>query len=122
MGLLSRLTGSSSLTPAAAAAGAADGSVQLVDVREDSEFNAGHAPDAHHIALAQIPAKLDALAGEGRPVAFICRSGARSARATRQARAAGIDARNVRGGMIAWGRAGLPAQAGSPRRDHSPTR
>ena len=54
--------------------------------------------------------------GEGRPVAFICRSGARSARATRQARAAGIDAHNVRGGMIAWDRAGLPTTTGGASR------
>lgn len=120
MGFLSRLTGSRSLTPAAAAAGAADASLLLVDVREDSEFTAGHAPDARHIALGQLAASLDRLRGEGRPVAFICRSGARSARATRQAHAAGIDARNVRGGMIAWSRAGLPTNAGPKRKAAGP--
>lgn len=113
MGFLSRFTGAGSLTPAAAAAGAADGSLTLVDVREAGEFAAGHAVHARHVALGQVPARLDALAAEGRPVAFICRSGARSAQATRQARAAGIDARNVRGGMNAWGRANLPTRTGS---------
>ena len=121
MGFLSRLTGSKSLTPAAAAAGAADGSLVLVDVRDAGEFRAGHAPDARHIPLAHLAAGLDRLSRENRPVAFICRSGARSARATRQARAAGIDARNVRGGMIAWDRAGLHTRTGSPR-GRSPTR
>ncbi len=116
MGFLSRLTGSGSLTPAAAAAGAADSSLVLVDVRETGEFTAGHAPDARHIALGQLSTALDTLRGEGRPIAFICRSGARSARATRQARAAGIDARNVRGGMIAWDRAGLPTTTGGASR------
>lgn len=116
MGLLSRLTGSNSLTPAAAAAGAADASLVLVDVREAGEFTAGHAPDARHVALGQLAASLDKLRGEDRPVAFICRSGARSARATRQARAAGIDAHNVRGGMIAWDRAGLPTTTGGASR------
>jgi rhodanese-related sulfurtransferase len=36
------------------------------------------------------------------PVAFICRTGRRSAQATATARRAGYDARNVRGGMTAW--------------------
>ncbi len=116
MGLLSRLTGSASLTPAAAAAGAADGSLVLVDVRAAGEFAAGHAPKARHIALDQLASSLDGLKREGRPVAFICRSGARSARATRQALAAGIDARNVRGGLIAWQRAGLPTVSGGRTR------
>jgi rhodanese-related sulfurtransferase len=116
MGLLNRLTGSNSLTPAAAAAGAADGSLVLVDVREAGEFTAGHPPDARHVALGQLAASLAELQGEGRPVGFICRSGACSARATRQARAAGIDAHNVRGGMIAWDRAGLPTTAGGASR------
>ena len=35
-------------------------------------------------------------------VAFLCHSGARSSRATRIALAAGYDAVDVRGGMIAW--------------------
>ncbi len=116
MGFLGRLTGSDALTPAAAAAGAADSSLVLVDVRETAEFTAGHAPDARHIALGHLAPSLDGLRGEGRPIAFICRSGARSARATRQARRAGIDARNVRGGMIAWDRAALPTTSGGGAR------
>jgi rhodanese-related sulfurtransferase len=44
----------------------------------------------------------------GNTVAFVCRSGARSARATRAAAKAGLDAVNVSGGVIAWTRAGLP--------------
>jgi len=44
----------------------------------------------------------------GRQVAFLCHSGARSSRATGIAIKAGHDAVNVRGGVIAWTRAGLP--------------
>jgi len=43
-----------------------------------------------------------------RQVAFLCHSGARSSRATGLALKAGYDAVNVRGGVIAWNRAGLP--------------
>jgi len=41
---------------------------------------------------------------DGRSVAFVCRSGMRSAMASRTARAAGLVAHNVRGGMLAWDR------------------
>jgi rhodanese-related sulfurtransferase len=43
-----------------------------------------------------------------RQVGFLCHSGARSSRATGLAVKAGYDAVNVRGGMIAWNRAGRP--------------
>ncbi len=112
MGFLSRLTSSRSLTPAAAAAGAADGSMQLIDVRELREFASGHGPDARHVPLSTLDEALDRLAADGRPAAFVCHSGARSAMASRRARAAGLDAHNVRGGMIAWKRAGLPTKTG----------
>lgn len=110
MGLLSRLMGAGATTPAAAATGAADGDLVLVDVREPGEWRGGHAPAARHIPLATLVERLPELAAENRPVAFVCRSGMRSARATRMARAAGIDARNVKGGMLAWERAGLPVR------------
>ncbi|MBJ7328378.1 MAG: rhodanese-like domain-containing protein [Solirubrobacteraceae bacterium] len=107
MRFLSSLRGADSLTPAAAAAGVAEGTLVLVDVREDGEFRSGHAPGARHIALGRLAATLDELAADGRPVAFVCRSGARSGVAARQAAAAGIEAHNVRGGMAAWQHAGL---------------
>lgn len=114
MGLLDRLRSSSSLAPAAAAAGAADGSLLLVDVREKDEVREGRAKDARHIPLAQVPASFEALKVEarGRPVAFVCRSGMRSGAAVKAAQEAGLDARNVSGGMLAWQRAGLPVTKG----------
>ena len=79
--------------------------VVLVDVREDSEWAEGHAPGAHHQPLGQLdPAHLP----EADTVFVICRSGNRSARATRVLVRAGLDARNVEGGMSAWSDAGLP--------------
>jgi rhodanese-related sulfurtransferase len=77
----------------------------LLDVREDDEWEAGHAPGATHIALGKL--RPDALAA-GAKVLCICRSGGRSGRATDALRAAGIDATNVAGGMNAWTAAGLP--------------
>lgn len=104
------------LDPAAAAAGSGDGSLLLVDVREPDEFRQLRAPGAQPVPLGQLAAQLDRLAAAGKPVAFVCRSGSRSAMATRQARQSGIDAHNVTGGMLAWERQGLPVETGDPAR------
>jgi rhodanese-related sulfurtransferase len=49
-------------------------------------------------------------------IAFVCRSGHRSTVAAHQARRHGIDVVSVRGGMIAWQKAGLPTST-PPGRD-----
>ena len=87
----------------------------LLDVREPHEWAAGHAPDAVHVPLQQVPARLDELPRD-RPVDVVCHLGGRSAQATAFLRAHGVDARNVEGGMDAWERAGLPVvtDAGTP--------
>lgn len=80
----------------------------LIDVREPSEWAAGHAPKARHIPLGQLSRHLSKLPRD-REVLFICRSGNRSASATLAAKQVGLTkAANVRGGMIAWVRSGLP--------------
>jgi rhodanese-related sulfurtransferase len=77
----------------------------LLDVREDDEWQAGHAPDAVHIPMRQLtPDSLPT----GRTVYCICRSGNRSGRVVELLVASRIDAYNVDGGMVAWQRAGLP--------------
>jgi rhodanese-related sulfurtransferase len=98
---------SKSLTPSDAAAALARGELQLIDVREPSEVSEARVKGARHIPLGQLPAKLGELDRE-RPVAFLCRSGSRSAIATRTATKAGLDAANVKGGVVGWERAGLP--------------
>lgn len=84
------------------------GELVLVDVRDAAAWRTGHAPGAQHVPLARLPRESDALAGRGQPVAFVCRSGHRSAAACAVGRCHGIEALNVRGGMAAWQRAGLP--------------
>jgi rhodanese-related sulfurtransferase len=82
----------------------------LVDVREPEEWRAGHVAGARHIPMAQLPAELASLPREA-PIYLICRSGARSHRAAAYMLTAGFErARNVKGGMIAWERAGLPIE------------
>jgi rhodanese-related sulfurtransferase len=91
------------------------GSADLVDVREQFEYDAGHAPGARHIPLGEIGLRLSTLTHERRLI-LVCRSGQRSAAATAQLTAAGFDAINLEGGMQAWAAAGLPirAPAGGP--------
>ncbi|MFI0898090.1 rhodanese-like domain-containing protein [Streptomyces sp. NPDC020983] len=79
----------------------------LLDVREQGEWDAGHAPGAVHAALSRLSAgaALPA-AAQGRPVVVICRSGHRSQQAARLLADRGVDAVDVRGGMKAWAAAG----------------
>jgi rhodanese-related sulfurtransferase len=79
----------------------------LVDVREPQEIDEAAVPGALAIPLGQLPGQLAELP-RNRTIGFICRSGNRSASATRAARRVGLDAVNVAGGVLAWSRAGLP--------------
>lgn len=108
---LRRKTGTP-LTPADAASGARERTLLLVDVREPAEYRTGHAPEAVNVPLGQVGSSLPALSRRETEIGFICRSGARSAIAVRTAARGGLTARNVRGGMLAWERAGLPTAAG----------
>ena len=78
----------------------------LVDVREADEWAAGHAPNAIHIPLAELPARIDELPESDDTVAIVCRMGGRSARAVMWLVHQGYDVANVEGGMLAWQRAG----------------
>lgn len=80
----------------------------LLDVRESEEWVAGHAPDAHHLPMMEIPARLGEVPVD-RDVVVVCRVGARSAQVVAYLRSQGRDnAVNLDGGMIAWARAGRP--------------
>ena len=95
------------ITAEQAAAGVASRTLVLVDVRQPAELRRGRVRGSVNIPLAELRHRLHELDAQGR-VAFLCHSGARSSRATGIAVKAGYDAVNVRGGMIAWNRAGLP--------------
>lgn len=105
---------SKSLTPHEAADALSRGELQLVDVRERAELAQARIEGAKHIPLGQLSGRLGEIDSK-RPVAFLCRSGSRSAAATRAAANVGLDASNVRGGVMAWSRAGLPLASGSKR-------
>lgn len=92
--------------------------IVLLDVREDDEWTAGHAPEAVHVPMGQVSQRLDEIAAAvpDRPVHVVCRSGGRSARITAYLAGIGLEAVNVDGGMQAWSGAGRPlvAEASAP--------
>ncbi len=92
--------------------------VQLVDCREQYEWDAGRVEGAIHIPLNTIMAGAGSDLDAAKPVVVICRSGNRSELATMMLQARGFDAYNLEGGIEAWARDGLPYSApdGSPGR------
>lgn len=81
----------------------------ILDVRERHEWKAGHAPGARNIPLSTLAARTGELATDRRYIA-VCRSGSRSRSATAKLRRAGYDVVNLKGGMSAWQRSGLPLE------------
>ncbi|WP_217914973.1 MBL fold metallo-hydrolase [Miltoncostaea marina] len=91
---------------------AGDG-VQVLDVRERAEWEAGHIPGSVHMPyhdVRGVPAGID----PARPVAVVCGSGQRSAVATGLLRRGGVrePLHVVDGGVPAWARAGWPIATG----------
>lgn len=110
------------ISPEQAAARIASGAL-LIDVRQDYEWEAGRIAEATHVPLEQLPSKAPELDRE-RTIVFQCRSGARSALATRLFREAGFDAYNLAGGLRDWVDAGRPiepadGEVADPRPDAS---
>ncbi|MGE2735723.1 rhodanese-like domain-containing protein [Mycolicibacterium vaccae] len=84
-----------------------DASTVLLDVREDDEWQRGHAPGAQHIPMGEIPARLGELDREAQ-VYVVCHLGGRSQRVAQYLAQQGFAPINVAGGMEAWAAAGRP--------------
>jgi hydroxyacylglutathione hydrolase/adenylyltransferase/sulfurtransferase len=85
------------------------GDVQLVDVRETYEVEAGHVAGSRHIELERLASQADTISRET-PVLFYCRLGARSGMAANAFRRAGYEAYSLTGGLEAWHAEGLPLE------------
>ena len=85
------------------------GEVQLIDVRENYEHEAGRIAGDRHILMDQLPAQAGSLDPE-LPIVFYCRTGSRSGVATQAFRASGRQAYNLEGGILAWVDRGLPIE------------
>jgi rhodanese-related sulfurtransferase len=83
--------------------------VQLIDVRQPHEHEAGRIAGDRLIELGELAARVETI-DRDRPVVFYCRSGSRSGMAAHAFRQAGFDAHNMLGGLLDWQAAGLPLQ------------
>jgi rhodanese-related sulfurtransferase len=92
-----------------AAAALADGSAEVIDVREGYERDAGHIAGTRHIELARLPAEAQTI-DRGRRVIFHCHVGSRSLMAAQAFRQAGFDAWSMAGGMEVWEQEGRPVE------------
>jgi rhodanese-related sulfurtransferase len=82
---------------------------QLVDVRTDDEYAAGHIPGALHVPLADVRSEAAGLDRE-KPLVVYCRSGERSGMAADAFAASGWDAHSIEGGLLQWADEGLPLE------------
>jgi rhodanese-related sulfurtransferase len=74
--------------------------IELIDVREDWEYVAGHVPGAVNIPLSTLADNLELIPTTRHYV--ICASGGRSLRAAEALRSAGYESVSVAGGTVAW--------------------
>ncbi len=79
----------------------------LIDVRELSEWNHGHAPGATHLPMSRIQEELHKVPKDS-DVVVCCRSGSRSSTVVSFLVSHGYAAINLKGGMAAWHAHGLP--------------
>jgi hydroxyacylglutathione hydrolase len=87
-----------------------EGTYDIVDVREDWEWNKGHVPGARHVVLNSLLANPQAQKFRDKTI-FVCLTGERSSVASEMAVALGVkDVVNFRGGTKAWKDAGLPLE------------
>ncbi|HXV92194.1 MAG TPA: rhodanese-like domain-containing protein [Pseudonocardia sp.] len=87
----------------------------LLDVREGDEWVAGHAPNARHLPMSELTARMGELPDDD-PLYVVCRSGNRSARVVAYLAGQGYPAVNVDGGMQAWAALGREVVAAGDRR------
>ena len=95
------------VTPADVRRRHSTGEIELIDVREPYEREAGHIAGSRHIEMERLASNADSLPRD-RPVVFYCRLGARSGLAANAFRRAGFDAYSMVGGIQAWHDAGHP--------------
>jgi hydroxyacylglutathione hydrolase len=87
-----------------------EGGYDIVDVREDWEWNKGHVPGARHVVLNSLLSNPMAAKFRDKTI-FVCLTGDRSSVASEMAVALGVkDVVNFRGGTKAWKDAGLPLE------------
>ena len=82
---------------------------QLIDVRAQHEWDAGHIAGAKHLPLPELSGRVGEL-DDDRPVVVYCRGGNRSTMAADALAAAGYDAAKLTEGVVGWAGDDLPIE------------
>lgn len=82
---------------------------QLIDVRVQHEWDAGHIAGATHLPLGELSERVGEI-DDDRPVVLYCRGGNRSTMATDALAAAGYDAAKLTEGIVGWAEDDLPIE------------
>ncbi|WP_457621467.1 rhodanese-like domain-containing protein [Persephonella sp.] len=83
--------------------------VFILDVRTPQEYKEGHIPDSNLIPLDSLPNQIDKIPRDKKIIVY-CRSGMRSASASRFLSSLGYDVYNIAGGINAWKKERLPVE------------
>ncbi|BBB25364.1 rhodanese-like domain-containing protein [Amphritea japonica] len=83
----------------------------FVDVRTQLEYKKNHIPGAISLPLQQLTTPRIRQLPTDKPIVCICLSAHRSKPATRKLIKAGLDTRELEGGMLAWWKFKLPTEA-----------
>jgi hydroxyacylglutathione hydrolase len=87
--------------------------VELIDVRNSSEWQAGHIPGSRNFPLGRLPEQLDQIP-RARPLVVYCETGARAGVAIGVLQAAGFDdVRHLTGDFSGWQRSGQRVEPSS---------
>ncbi|MCA1325691.1 rhodanese-like domain-containing protein [Herbaspirillum sp. alder98] len=86
------------------------GKTLVLDVRDTSQFAAGHLRDARNIPLKELPQRIGELDKlKGRAVIVVCQNGSQAMKAESTLKKAGFaDVYGLQGGIAAWQGQGLP--------------
>jgi rhodanese-related sulfurtransferase len=86
------------------------GDIQIVDVREQAEYDAGRIAGCNLIPVNDVLTRIDEIASD-KDIVVYCAAGVRSALACEMAAAMGRTRLfNVEGGIVAWEDANLPLE------------
>jgi rhodanese-related sulfurtransferase len=84
----------------------------VLDVRDGTEYAAGHLPRARHIPLGELSKRIEEIGKyKDKPVIVTCRTGMRAGAAAKVLKGAGFSAvYQLKGGLGAWQQASLPVE------------
>ncbi|MGE5627159.1 MAG: rhodanese-like domain-containing protein [Solirubrobacterales bacterium] len=78
------------------------GKINLIDVRENYEFKAGHVPKAKNIPMGLILSEPEKYLAKDKEYHIICHSGSRSSRTCRSLSSLGYQVVNIIGGTASY--------------------